>query len=324
MDTTPNESRSSDEVQTTQQAQQALAIVSLLPESGAPETTGGIYYAGLGPSPSDNAVTFGSVGIPVDSARASGHFAVVATDSTFSAIEAGLTGVSDGSASWGDYDSDGDLDQAVTGSGTAKIYRNGNPIPVELSEFDAIPDGDDSVSLTWTTASETGNAGFRIQRKVEDESRGHESTWTTVGFVESKDSGGTTTEPQSYQYTAGDLSVGTHQFRLKQIDLDGSSQVHGPISVDVQMRESLKLTAPAPNPVSSTATLSFAVKEQAEATVAVYDMLGRQVSTLFEGRPTPGESTRVRLDTGSLPSGSYIIRLRADGQTRSQRITVVR
>jgi hypothetical protein len=216
------------------------------------------------------------------------------------------------------------IGEVSDGNQTAKIYRNGNPIPVELSEFDAIPDGDDSVSLTWTTASETGNAGFRIQRKVEDESRGHESTWTTVGFVESKASGGTTTEPQSYQYTAGDLSVGTHQFRLKQVDLDGSSQVHGPISVDVQMRESLKLTAPAPNPVSSTATLSFAVKEQAEATVAVYDMLGRQVSTLFEGRPTPGESTRVRLDTGSLPSGSYIIRLRADGQTRSQRITVVR
>jgi hypothetical protein len=62
----------------------------------------------------------------------------------------------------------------------------------------------------------------------------------------------------------------------------------------------LKLTAPAPNPVSSTATLSFAVREQTEATVAVYDMLGRKAKTLFKGRPTPGESNRLQLDAGSL------------------------
>jgi hypothetical protein len=145
-----------------------------------------------------------------------------------------------------------------------------------------------------------------------------------MGFVDSKAQGGSTTETQSYRYTAEDLPVGTHQFRLKQVDLDGSSQVHGPVSVDVQMQEALKLTAPAPNPVSSTATLSFAVKEKAQATVAVYDMLGRQVTTLFDGSPTPGESTRVRLDAGSLPSGSYIVRLQADGQTETRRMTVVK
>ena len=86
----------------------------------------------------------------------------------------------------------------------------------------------------------------------------------------------------------------------------------------------LKLTAPAPNPVSSTATLSFAVREQTEATVAVYDMLGRKAKTLFKGRPTPGESNRLQLDAGSPPSGSYIIRLRADGKTEVQRMAVVR
>ena len=90
------------------------------------------------------------------------------------------------------------------------------------------------------------------------------------------------------------------------------------------MQEALNLTAPAPNPVSSTATPSFAVKEKARANVAVYDMLGRWAATLFDGSPAPGESTRVRLGTGSLPSGSYIIQLRADGQTEAKRMTVVR
>jgi hypothetical protein len=176
---------------------------------------------------------------------------------------------------------------------------------------------DKNVQLTWKTASEQNNAGFEVQRK-------EESGWSQMGYVESKADGGTTTETQSYQYVAEDLSVGTHQFRLKQVDLDGSSQVHGPISVEIRMQEAIRLTAPAPNPVSSTATLSFAVKEEAQAIVAVYDMLGRKAATLFEGTPTAGESNRLQFDASSLPSGSYIIRLQADGQTESQRMTIVR
>jgi len=53
---------------------------------------------------------------------------------TFPDINAGLTGVEDGSGTWGDYDNDGDLDILITGydgvSGTevSKIYRNDNGI----------------------------------------------------------------------------------------------------------------------------------------------------------------------------------------------------
>ena len=193
------------------------------------------------------------------------------------------------------------------------------PLPVEIADFKgASIQGDESVvRITWQTASETNNAGFEVQRK-------EESGWNQMGFVDSKAQGGSTTETQSYRYTAEDLPVGTHQFRLKQVDLDGSSQVHGPVSVDVQMQEALKLTAPAPNPVSSTATLSFAVKEQAEATVAVYDMLGRRVTTLYDGTPAPGQQQRVQMDASTLPSGAYLLRLRAAGRTETQRVTVLR
>jgi hypothetical protein len=189
-------------------------------------------------------------------------------------------------------------------------------LPVELASFNGTTI-DRNLRLPWKTASEQNNAGFEVQRK-------EESGWNRVGYVESKADGGTTTEAKSYQYVATGLSVGTHQFRLKQVDLDGSAVIHGPISARVQMQEVLKLTAPAPNPVSSTAILSFAVKGQARATVAVYDMLGRRTATLFEGRPTAGESTRLRLDASGLPSGPYIIQLRADGQAQTQRVTVVR
>ena len=49
-------------------------------------------------------------------------------DATFTTISAGLTGVQYGSAAWGDYDNDGDLDVLLTGStwvsSASKIFRN--------------------------------------------------------------------------------------------------------------------------------------------------------------------------------------------------------
>ena len=207
-----------------------------------------------------------------------------------------------------------DLDGDSTYSDTVSV----DVLPVELVGFQGTATKR-GARLTWKTASEANNAGFEVHRRPRED-----AGWKQIGYVESKAEGGTTTEAKSYQHTVEDLSVGTHRFRLKQVDLDGSSQVYGPISVDVQMQEALKLTAPAPNPVSSTATLSFAVKEQAEATVAVYDLLGRRVQTLYGGTPTPGQQQRVQMDASTLPSGAYLLRLRAAGRTETQRVTVLR
>ncbi len=215
--------------------------------------------------------------------------------------------------------SPGDL-VAPTGSFSEFVLAsNTEPLPVELASFEAEKTGEASVALAWQTASETKNAGFEVQHK----GPAKRETWSKIGFVESKAPGGTTIEVRRYQFEAEDLTVGTHRFRLKQKGLGGSTVLSDPVTMELQMQEALKLTAPAPNPVSSTATLSFAVKDRAHATVAVYDLLGRKAATLFEGTPTPGESTRLRLDAEGLPSGSYIIRLRADGKTETRRMTVV-
>ena len=90
------------------------------------------------------------------------------------------------------------------------------------------------------------------------------------------------------------------------------------------MQEALRLAPPSPNPARSASALSFAVKEEAEATVAVYNTLGQRVKTLYDGFPTAGESQRVRVGTDGLSSGTYFIRLEAAGKTKTERLTVVR
>jgi len=78
-----------------------------------------------------------------------------------------------------------------------------------------------------------------------------------------------------------------------------------------------------PNPTRGQATIEYTLPEAQEVTLEVYDVLGRRVATLENGRRQAGRHT-LRLDGGSLPSGVYFGRLEAGEQTRSQKITVVR
>jgi hypothetical protein len=202
---------------------------------------------------------------------------------------------------------------------TSEFSAQSQQLPVDLTSLEATQAGDGTVELTWRVAAEQNNAGFAVQHQPSSS-----DTWAKVGFVESTASGGTTTESQTYRFAAEDLAVGTHRFRLKQVDLDGSTTLTDPVTVELQMQEALQLTAPAPNPARERATLSFTVKEEAETLVTLYNVLGQQVKTLYDGRPTAGEAQRLRLDASGLSSGVYIVRLQTLGHTRTRRVTVVR
>ena len=76
-----------------------------------------------------------------------------------------------------------------------------------------------------------------------------------------------------------------------------------------------------PNPAAGPATLAFAVAQPTEATVVVYDALGREVA-----RPVDGlASGAVSATLPALPAGLYVARLTtADGREESVRLTVLR
>lgn len=120
------------------------------------------------------------------------------------------------------------------------------------------------------------------------------------------------------------MPPGTHHFRLQQVDLDGSTTLSRPATVEVELVRAIRFSEPSPNPVSTVATLSFAVNEPAEARVSVFNILGQRLRTLFDGVPTPGVNQTLRFDTNGLPNGIYFVQLEVDGQTRMHRITVVR
>ncbi len=86
--------------------------------------------------------------------------------------------------------------------------------------------------------------------------------------------------------------------------------------------EKVRLTS-YPNPIRRQGTLEYALPEAQGVSLQVYDVLGRKVKTLTRGQKEAGRH-RVDLRTGQLSSGIYFGRLKAGGQTRTQKITVVR
>ncbi len=78
-----------------------------------------------------------------------------------------------------------------------------------------------------------------------------------------------------------------------------------------------------PNPFASRTTLGFGLPAATEVRLAVYDVLGREVAVLADGRLEAG-AHEVAFDGAALPAGTYLVRLVAGGAVHTQRLTLLR
>lgn len=194
-------------------------------------------------------------------------------------------------------------------------------LPVELVNWTAIADGD-AVVLEWTTATETNNAGFDVLMKssvsAETESVG---SWETIGFV---DGAGTTTQPQSYRYVTSSIRRGEYSFRLRQVDVDGTSTLTDPIRVKVGQPGNLQISPVAPHPVVGRSSFDLTLNASRDVTVALYNVLGQRVSILHEGTIRAGNAHLLTIDAETLSSGRYLLRVSGEGIAQTKPITVLR
>ena len=78
-----------------------------------------------------------------------------------------------------------------------------------------------------------------------------------------------------------------------------------------------------PNPARSAAAVTFELDRAQAVTVAVYDLLGREVAVLARGQQPAGHTT-VGLDAASLPAGLYLVRLEGETASAVKKLVVVR
>ncbi len=83
------------------------------------------------------------------------------------------------------------------------------------------------------------------------------------------------------------------------------------------------LDAAYPNPARDAATVVYTLAVPGRVRLEVYDVLGRRVAVLADGR-LPAGAHRAVLDGAGLPSGTYLVRLTAGAETATQKLLLLR
>ncbi|MEQ8523331.1 T9SS type A sorting domain-containing protein [Gracilimonas sp.] len=78
-----------------------------------------------------------------------------------------------------------------------------------------------------------------------------------------------------------------------------------------------------PNPFNPSTKISFALPQATEVKLQVFDMLGRNVATLVNGRKAAGTHA-VNFDAGNLSSGTYIYRIEAGNFTQTRKLMLIK
>lgn len=86
--------------------------------------------------------------------------------------------------------------------------------------------------------------------------------------------------------------------------------------ISLSIPDKIVLSQNYPNPFNASTVLQFALTRSGHVKLNVYNLLGQYVETLVDGRYEAGEYT-ISWNPGDLPSGVYFARLRAEQESKS-------
>jgi len=168
-------------------------------------------------------------------------------------------------------------------------------IPVELSAFSLTTDNN-NVNLKWSTASETNNRGFSIERKAAGKNE-----WAEIAFITGK---GTTTNRVNYNYSDKAVAVGTYIYRLRQTDFDGTFSYSNEIEAEINPPSEFALFQNYPNPFNPNTIIKFTLPVQTQVKLSIFNNIGQQVAEVVNGTLEAGYH-EVSFNGSELSSGVY-------------------
>lgn len=215
-----------------------------------------------------------------------------------------------GNGAWTGTPTSGTISTAGTLAMGAPIYLTlgsntalpDNPLPIELLAFTARPD-EDKVLLEWTTATETDNAYFTVERS--QDGRHFEAIAQVPGA-------GNSTTPLAYALTDENPLRGQSYYRLRQTDYNGDASFSNLESVFMNPTASGDIHY-FPNPVSG----MLQIYTTKGAQLRLLNALGQQVATAVEA----GEGY-WQLDTTHLPHGMYVLQAGQGNRVESFKVVV--
>jgi hypothetical protein len=167
-------------------------------------------------------------------------------------------------------------------------------LPIELTSFTGSCAGR-TKTFNWTTASETNNDFFTLERSTDGE------TFETVKIIPGA---GTSTSSHHYSVQIAEADANLVYYRLKQTDYDGqfsySNIIHLSCTSDNNYADELTVY---PNPANESIQIQLHSNEQGTYVIAIYNLLGQVVQEV--------QHTKSGAETLSIPltvaNGQYVV-----------------
>ena len=204
-------------------------------------------------------------------------------------------------------------------------HQGGTPLPVEVVSF-AVASAGRTATLKWQTGTEVNNEGWEVERRgtasMEYGVGSSGIQWEDVGFVKGA---GTSNSPKQYSFVDDNLSPGKYSYRLKQIDRSGVFKYSPEMTVGVGLApREFTLSQNYPNPFNPTTTIEFTLEHDGRVVLKVYDILGREVSTLLDKDLKAGLYQQAVFDGSRFSSGVYFAVLQAGGKQLMKKMLLVK
>ena len=186
-----------------------------------------------------------------------------------------------------------------------------NDLPVELTSFTASA-VNNSVSLQWSTATENQNSGWNVERAKDN-------NWEMIGFVKGN---GNSVSILNYSFIDKTAFSGKYNYRLKQIDYNGTYKYSKSVEVNVALPKAYSVQN-YPNPFNPSTVIRFAVPVAGIVNLTVYNLLGEKVVTIINERMEQGVYERS-FSGNNLATGVYICKLTAGNFTLSKKMILMK
>jgi hypothetical protein len=185
---------------------------------------------------------------------------------------------------------------------------DGGLLPIELLSFKGNEQARFNL-LSWSTATETNNAYFEIERSKDG--RNFELAKKVAGS-------GNSSETKNYQTEDYDYFMPVTYYRLKQTDNDGKYAYSKIISVRREKTSGLKLDL-YPNPTSGIVNINTYASSNEQLEVSVKDASGK---TLINQMVYILEGYNVReIDLNMLSSGIYFVEIKSQSESIVKKIS---
>ncbi len=201
------------------------------------------------------------------------------------------------------------------------------PLAVEFLGLSATTQ-DLSVVLNWSTATETENLGFILEKKTDSL-----SSWSSLASYINSNAllgQGTVSIQTDYTYADSLVTFGeTYYYRISGVDIGNNIGRLDSLSINVG-ETSIKEIIPIdfnlkayPNPFNPKTTISYRLTEFSFVDVSIFNTRGLLVEQLENGSVKPGVYNLI-WDASNMSTGVYIVKMQVNGIIHSQKLVLLK